>query len=84
MIFNNLYAFNAIGRFGNANPNFVKDWVTMTELDSSSNPSVTFEEGTCKFPSTAFVRLFFQKIGEATDPQITIVKADFKWSQDYK
>ena len=36
MIFNNLYAFNSIGRFGNSNPNFVKDWVDMTELDAAS------------------------------------------------
>ena len=68
MIFNNLYQFNSIGRFGNSDPHNVKDWIDVTELDFSANPSVELEESTCKFPAAAFIRIFYQKIGKATNP----------------
>jgi hypothetical protein len=36
----------------------------------------------CSFPSSAFVRIFHQKIGNVDNFQNTIIKADISWKKE--
>ena len=67
-----------VGRFGNANPHYISDWVEAI-LDTSKDKSdITVEwdnsTGTCSFPSSYFVQVFFTKINTRGDPQYQIVR----------
>ena len=39
-------------------------------------------DNVCLFPSVAFVRIFYQKIGKENNYQNTIIKADIEWKKD--
>jgi len=89
VLFQNLkYSLGEIGRFGNANPHYIKDWIAVQKTEATGGnqggPGKLEDDGTCKsMPSAAFVRVFYQKIGRADNHQHEIIKADFKWTGDY-
>lgn len=67
-----------VGRFGNANPHYISDWIKV-ELDQSKDKfdiTVDWDEntGTCAFPSSYFVQVFYTKINTKSKPQYQIVK----------
>ena len=57
----------------------MSDWVSMEKQKDSYTTSL-FGDGKCTFPSSAFIRIFYQKIGRSSDPQLTIIKADYEWT----
>lgn len=76
MIFQNLYQLNYFGKSGNANPAKMADWSAITvEKDEMSQSGVwSPEDGSCSFPSTHEVDIFYQKIGTVEDPQYLMFK----------
>ena len=82
MIFQNLFGIKYIGKFGNSQPEFLKDWIQVETIPGVKTS--TFDSGQCKFPSTGILRYYFQKIGRSTDPQFVITKADLQWTDEFK
>ena len=81
MIFQNLFNLKQIGKYGNSDPHFVEDWIKV----ESSNVQLGSEfsmPNVCSFPSSAFVRIFHQKIGNVDNFQNTIIKADISWKKE--
>lgn len=81
MLFQNMESLQMIGKFGVSNPNFFSDWIEVEKLESVLEAE--FNINTCQFPSTAVLRVFYEKFGWEEEPQFRIVKADFNWSPDY-
>ena len=78
MLFQNLESITHIGKYGVSNPNFVKDWIEIERLESVLEADDE-NEYKCQFPSTAVLRIFYEKFGWEENPQFRIVKADYKW-----
>lgn len=57
-----------LGKFGNSDPHKIKDWIKIEKTNRGSTDSLTFDDATCKaIPSSAFVKVYYQKIGSTTD-----------------
>jgi hypothetical protein len=61
-----------VGKFGNSNPHFIEDWVAVEVEEGSDKTSSESEAiqnaGTCNFPSTYHVQIFYQKINTMKNP----------------
>lgn len=72
MIFQNFQNLKYVGRFGNANPHYISDWIEATLDTAKDKTGVTVEwdnsTGTCSFPSAYFLQVFFTKINTRGDP----------------
>lgn len=66
MIFNNLFTLKYIGKFGNANVHFIKDWLELSKDNVQSGAA--FSSSECTFPSAAQVRIFYSKLGSTENP----------------
>ena len=84
MLFQNWESITHIGKYGVSNPNFIADWIEIERLGDPAVLEAEFNINTCKFPSTAEIRVFYERFGSEEDPQFRIVKADYNWSPDYK
>ena len=73
-----------MGKYGNSNPHFLSDWIDVENLSKSQMLGNFDAQGECIFPSSAFVRVFYQRIGQTSSPQNTIIKADFEWKNSNK
>lgn len=77
MLFQNLQQLDVIGRFGNADPHLIKDWVAAI-FDSDKAAGETFiwdnAAGTCAFPSSYQLKIFYSKINTKRAPQYQIVR----------
>jgi len=52
MIFQNLFNLKKIGKYGNSNPHFVEDWITVSQNNKINlNPTIDEGDGSCSFPS---------------------------------
>ena len=82
MIFQNLYNLKQIGKYGNSDPHFVDDWITVERnLNVNLNSQKDETDGSCSFTNEAKIRIFYQKIGKMENAQRTIIKADLTWQQ---
>jgi hypothetical protein len=61
-----------VGRYGNANPHYVSDWVIAAVDSSKDKTDVTVDfdnsTGSCSFPSAYFVQIYYTKINTRGDP----------------
>ena len=81
MIFQNLYNLKKIGKYGNSDPHFVDDWITVSQNKKVNlNPTIDEGDGSCSFPSKGQISIFYQKIGRVDNPQFVIVKANLEWA----
>ncbi len=71
MLFQNLQQLNTVGRFGNSDPHLIKDWVDVI-FDSERAAGETYlwdnAAGTCTFPSSYILRIFYSKINTKNSP----------------
>ena len=78
MIFQNFQQLKYVGRFGNSNPHFLSDWVQSTIDASKDKSDITADwdnnTGSCNFPSSYFLQVFYSKINTRSDPQYQIIK----------
>jgi len=78
MIFQNMNLLKYIGKFGSSNVNFFSDWV---EVESQvDNTESSFDAGTCTFPSSLQLKVFYSKIGTADQAQFSIIKVQWSWT----
>lgn len=71
MIYQNLYQLDQVGRYGNADPHYMKDWVTATVATKDKYLSGAWDdtESTCNFPTMHVVEIGTSKINTIDDPQ---------------
>ncbi|TNV81556.1 hypothetical protein FGO68_gene15939 [Halteria grandinella] len=84
MLFQNLQQLDVIGRFGNADPHLIKDW-TEAIFDSDKAAGETFiwdnAAGTCTFPSSYVLKIFYSKINTKRNPQYQIIRVQHQAEQ---
>ena len=72
MLFQNIQKLQFVGRFGNSNPHFLSDWIEAAIDQSKDKSDITVDwdnnTGTCGFPSSYFLQIFFTKINTRGDP----------------
>ena len=75
MINQNLLRLKLVGRSGNADPHYVKDWIeievdtNLDTFDSSKAEDSDFEgKDFCDFPSVRIVEVFFERINTKNEP----------------
>ena len=56
MIFQNLLQLKLVGKYGNSNPHFLKDW---TDIITPEETEGVFEDEVCEFPSVRVVEIFY-------------------------
>lgn len=54
-----------IAKSANASIHHVDDWVKVDQSESTPSNEALFEDNICTFPSAAFIRVFYEKIGQA-------------------
>lgn len=84
MLFKNIETLEYVGKFGNANPHYISDWVQSEKTgDSANSDPFVPRTGTCNFPSTMIVQVFYSKINTVNNPQYQILKVQYYYqSQD--
>ena len=80
------YSLSHIGKYGNSNPHFIKDWVEVAkEEDQNAADSFQEDSGVCQaMSSQLLLSIYYQKIGRVDDHQHEIVNATLRWSNQYK
>lgn len=71
MVFQNLYQLKHFGRSGNANPAYPSDWgkIQLSKDEMSQSSEWSASQGSCYFPSTHEVDIFYQQVGLVNSPQ---------------
>ena len=70
MLFEHLKTMNYVGKFGNADPHFISDWIEVEEITTNSDVKGTWDanESRCTFASALRIYVFYQNIGSVTNP----------------
>ena len=84
MLFQNLYGLKKMGKFGESDPHFLKDWIDVEVLKASNKATWTPGRNRCQFPSTATIDIFYERFGHEDDPQFRIAEAAFSWTAEHK
>ena len=81
MINQNLLRLKLVGRSGNADPHYLRDWVNI-EIDSEDTFGLSTDGSSdnfrdkdyCTFPSVRIVEIFYEKINTKSNPQFLVKK----------
>ena len=72
MLFQNLQQLDLVGRFGNSDPHLIKDWIEVIfDKERAAGETHIWDSasGTCTFPSTYQLKIFYSKINTNINPQ---------------
>ena len=79
MLFQNLFLLDKVGKTGNADQHYIKDWLqieidTNKDIFGTQKAELSTDQDSCEFPSTRVVEIFYKRINTDKEPQYVIMK----------
>jgi hypothetical protein len=73
-----MFLMNKVGISGNADPQFIKDWLNVEVNESkdtfNDDADLVSDDTICQFPSVRVIEIFYKRVNTRKEPQYVIAK----------